>query len=1317
MTNPRAPRRGIWCGLLAIAMVTSTLQAVGTPAASADDEPIVVHIESPPIPGGTGTEEPLRVVENVGTGQITVTNPGGTAPTTQQCVRGVTNLSFCLGTSDQLVYPNDTDLGPITITGAPSQEAGLPGTDLDWIIDEAVSSVAQVHGVRADDLVRSYARPEIRGYVAMRINDILNKKLYGVPMTHQETRAYEALEALYQERLVNKAKAALREYDLWSQNPCLYPVPSPPPGSGLPYVANEVASSQACSAVGGYASAFRFSKNTPPVEVFDAWAAYRNPSPLVEHGGDPNVIRMLGDSMDSYVSLGGVATALATAGATGATISALNLALIKIWYVEASSQGAITWTLASGGVASVVAAVVIAAIIAGIAIWKIVEDEKPGNELRRRVAEALANDDPFEIEANQATYADLDYATLEDPAEGEPALTHQESFTRQLAANTYEWMMFDGDGDLVVDPLVGWNSAGVTLPDDLKLVDAGNTVHDPLVVLAPDGTVDIDGREISGYFVKIAHGWLLVSTVYAGEADGGPYEPRLSLRYDRGDGTPAMMSLWRDMTPGQPEVTRFLHNYLGDDDELEPEISDTWTMKSLGGVVRTVHLDPSEPVLPEASVVPSVHGNLVADNLVELQANPSPGVLGGGGDFSWTLQRLDPAGDVAETVPVPAGNVVGFQKRLSTPGRYRALVEYAEDAPSTVTAAGRVEFTVLPPQPEVLAASIKDDRVLNGALSLDLRLLQDTPSDTFDVTVEWADDARGNTAVEHYTVQCEDAGSDTCDTGPLIAPVEAPVNANWSASPTYRIDDEQNFLPQVSVTITNGYGNTITRVFPVVGDHRPSYATMTPSVEMPAGTFSRIDVVEVFPSPLLEEEELFIQPYISAIIEQLPEGIQPDLDERDGHWYLQLAGHPQADAIGTYPFYFPFEQAPPGAGLRPPPALVTLEIKAASEPGYRSVLRGTPTEFLDRDYRNTYPEYVVQVTQVLGEDDEDFEPFTGAVMCKLEAGPTVVFDEPCDVDEPFPWPEERISSTLVATTYVESDTQPVSTDGPYSVNLMTRFLDPQLTRVEDAPEGVARFELTLKDQTNLPVLPPFAEKGYTVECSEDDGPFEPCLDSGVIDLPDTPGGHTLAVRVTAPDDATTTEVVEWSGEAGPTELVVNLAALPAQPRQLKQRFTLGLVRDGAVEPPFGTNGYIVTCSYDGGGYAPCFDGGTLALLRVPGKHTLDVRVEALDDGATVERHLTWKVATPPTTLTVKVPAKKKARGAKVLVRASGLLPGERYVIRIGGRKAATGTATAKGKVRVKVKIPTNAALGKVKVKVRGATAKRVGVDGLQVVRP
>src|SRR6185437_9038793 len=214
---------------------------------------------------------------------------------------------------------------PITVTNAPSQESGLPGTGLDWIIDDAVSNVAAVNGVQADDLVRSYARPEIRAFVAMRINDILNKKLYGIPLTPKEQGAYDELEAIYKQRLVTQAKHSLYEYEEWSKDPCAYVPPGPPAGSGLPDVPNAIRGTAACSAFRSHVETYRFVRDTPSVATFDTWAEYRHPSPLIAHAGHVRVTGMMAETMRSQVTLGGVGAAVAVSAGTIGTAAGLNL--------------------------------------------------------------------------------------------------------------------------------------------------------------------------------------------------------------------------------------------------------------------------------------------------------------------------------------------------------------------------------------------------------------------------------------------------------------------------------------------------------------------------------------------------------------------------------------------------------------------------------------------------------------------------------------------------------------------------------------------------------------------------------------------------------------------------------------------------------------------------------------------------------------------------------------------------------------------------------------------------------------------------------
>lgn len=1026
------------CALVAALVATMLVTSV-----TAQAEGPQVLIESPPIQGQP-EHPPLIVSRDLGSGSITVTNPGGTAPTTQQCVAGETNAAFCLGTSDQLLGPNDVNVGPITITGAPSQESGLPGTGLDWVIDDAVSSVAAIHGVQADDLVRTYARPDVRAYVAMRIDDILNKKLYGIPLTPREQGAYHELEAIYRQRLVTQAERSLHEYEEWSKDPCAYVPPGPPAGSGLPHVPNSIRQTAACSAFRSHVETFKFLRDTPSVATFDTWAEYRHPSPLIAHSGDARVKGMTAETMRSHVALGAVGGAVTVAAGTIGLVSGLNLALFtnvmvsSVWSIIPET----TAVLAAGGVFAVAAGVVFAAAVAAVSIWRIVEDAAPGLEIRRRVTEALNNNDPFGIESAKTNYAGLNYATRQDPHGKPRALIHDPAFTRQLASNVSEWMIFDPSGKLVPDPTVGWESSGATTAADMRFVNDQNIVKDPLVVLAEPGTTDHHGRLVKAYRVKIARGWLLVSTQHEGETTWGPYEPRLNVNYDDGSGTPAVMSLFEDQVPGRPPQVMFLHANLGvgPSGKLISAASPTWALRTIGGAMTTVHLRQHQDLLPKVDVVPSVHGNLTADNRITLHANLSTPGHGTGGTYTWRIERLNDSGAAAQTIPPPSGNLAGFQTRLSTPGRYRVLVSYTQPGTTPVTGSGRVEFTIEPPSPHLLKSDIRDDRVLNGSLSLDLRMHQDTPSDTFNVNVEWANDGNGNVTSRHYTVQCVNAGSDTCDTGPLVAPEHAPTNPQWSESPTFRIPDNENFLPYVSVHITNRYGQALDRAFPITGHHRPSYATMTPDVVMPAGRFSRVDVVEVHPTPLLTHSlNLTIRPVVQSIAQHLPPGITPDIEHHNGRWFLQLRGTPQADAIGPHTFAFPFEQEPEGSGFRPAPALVTLNVAAASSPGYRSVLRNTPSAFLDRFYRNTYPDYVVQITQVLGPHQQDFTAFTGTVRCRLTAGPTVIFDKVCQAGAPFPWPTEHISDTLEASTYVESTTQPVAADGAYSVGLTTKF--------------------------------------------------------------------------------------------------------------------------------------------------------------------------------------------------------------------------------------------------------------------------------------
>ncbi|HET6154633.1 MAG TPA: hypothetical protein VFE15_16945 [Marmoricola sp.] len=1201
--------------VLVVAM-SATITAVADhhlPTASAQDPQVL--ISAPPVVGSGGSSD--FQVTSLG-GSTTVVNPGGTTPVTQLCVPtpDTDGESFCLGASDK--ESDQNDVTPVNISGFATQPAGLPDAAMAWLVDDAETAVALQHGVRLDDLVRTYARPEIRAYIASRILNILNKKLYGQPLTDQEEGVYEAMAAVYKQRQVDQATQALTEYSKWNADPCAYVPPNPPAGSGLPVVPNDVSSSGACLA-GGLSQAFKFTNGTPPVSTFDTWAAYRHPTASMNYANN-TTFRSMSVANASAIALAagtGLALTAGGAGGFGAVVDAASEAAVE---ADASLDGLSAADIfadlvpsigaLAGGVAASVTAVIGGIVIGAIAIYQLVEDQKPGQDINQRAQDAVNNPDPLAITSQQAAYSGLDFATLQDPSGTAPAFIHSSDFYSQILAQVDEWMSFTQGGTLIPDPTTGYTDDSTA--DDYQFLVNG-VPQSFIQLLAPQGAIGRSGTVIEGYRVRFSHGWLMVAEV-AADGTVGAYSPRLSVNYVDASGNNGQMTLINHGASGSTPQLDFQLTKPADGTETA-SFATSWTFKSNAGETRTVTLQTAPPVLPQINVVPSAEGDMDADHIVTIESNASTDTPTVGTSYTWDVERLDDSGNPVEKIPVADGTI-GFQHRFTTPGRYRAEVTASGNNGAPFSASGRVEFTIQQPEPEILSSDIRDSRTLDGALSLNLDLSQNTSSDVFDVAVDWATDGAGNTVTKHYTVQCVDTGSDTCNTGTLVAPDDAPTNPQWSESPTFTIPATQNYLPYVNVTITNSYGQVIKRAFPITpGDNRPTYDSTIPDVSIPAATGNAnytVDVVQVHPATLPSgaDQTLTIQPYFDQIIDQLPAGLRPDIEQKpNGEWWLEIKGSPSADSIGTHSFYFPFEQEPIGSNLRPPAALVNLEVSAAVQPGYRAVLRDVPAAFTDRSYRNVYPDYKVQVAQVLDTGQTAFTPFTGTVMCKLVSGPQTVFDKPCAANQEFPWPTQRITDpNLTATVYLESATQTLSTDGPSVASLATRFVDPQ-------------------------------------------------------------------VSTTTP------------------------AAAAA-----RQTFTLRLDDNGIVLPPY--TGYTVTCSQDGKAYASCFGSSkTISLLRVPGKHTLDVRVKA-PDGATSTTVVGWTVSPTARTLGLKVPTGKKKRGTKVTLTGSLLLPGEAYVVKIGGIVVGRGTATSTGTFSKRVKIPKRLKARKYSVVLIGATSTR-----------
>lgn len=1157
--------------LVPLALMATLMQVATAPSASADDPPADPTVILESAADVLAPTAPVMQVVLTPDSIVKVINPGGSVPVTQQCayLASANARQVCVGSSGQLASTANDSLFPtnIKITNAPTREL-FPPEALDWIRTEAVSYVSSTFGVQNDDLVLAYARPQIRAYIYTRVLDILNKALYSETLTTQEQTTFDAVSRLVPDQRITEAQSVLEEYNRFDADPCAYRPPPKPTDRWLVRDAEYTANVKlGCHRAHSLDRLFQITRHTPSVEDFRIWAANRrlNAGESVPGYGSSayaaattvdaarlmfsgETYRSQGTEFKGYLGL--APAAMATMG--------IALAALAPWMMSVS--------VAFGPAAWVIAAVM-------ITIWgflEVISEQEIAQTIKRTAAEAISNSDPLGINASKADYAGLDRATYQDPPGKPKAKIHQPAFQGDLLRWITEWTSLNTSGKFVPDPVTpvpepatGEPPTGPG-PSDLVFIEDG-VARDDIVLRAPQDTQDARGRAVNGYRVFFYRNWLMVSEcTIVDPQQACQYQdpvPRLQLSYLKPDGTAGQMALAQyvntdDLVDRKLALTSF--NEAG---EPSGSLADQWSFQGPGGTPRTVTLAPQGSLLPQINLVPTVDGSMQLGQLLNFQANPSPdatNAAANGAGYSWTIEHLDDHGVAIpdDTVTGPA-NAVAFQRRFDKPGDYRAQVRLVGGT-GAVDVGGSVDFSIARPVPQVVTAELRDDRIRNGALFLNLRLREEnTPTDTFEVEVTWADDAMGNQVVLHYTVHCQDAGAGTCETGPLISPSSAPTNQNWSSSPTFTIPDDQAFLPVVRMKVTNSFGESLVQSFPVVGEHRPRMADPAPFTSMPVGTFSRARVTEVIPSGLVADQGISINAFVMQIADKLPESVQPDVEKVDGRYYLILKGEPNSDDMGVYTFYFGAEQEPAGSGYRAAPALVTLNIVPTTQTGFRALLRNTPSSFADRFYRNTYPDFGVQAAY--NGPDPDAE-FTGVITCKLTASGSLIFEKPCAQDAPFPWPNRLIDGGMVASVVASSSDQDVD-DTVYSVSLNTTFISADVSIDPAKPAALSTTaRLALSDRAFDPIsgrVPtpyskqtfPDTSHGYQVTCGYDGKPaWKPCLDNGTLKLLRVPGSHQLKVRVVAPDDATTTQTITWKVATPARKFQVTLNKASVKPK-------------------------------------------------------------------------------------------------------------------------------------------------------------------------
>ena len=1224
-----------------------------------------------------------------------------------------------------------------------SGDNGFFRPDVGWLEQEAVDAIMVKHGILDEQVVRAYYGGDIRAYMVARLASIVHMKLYGQPMSADEQQTYSDLASFLEERELAQARGVVAEYERWKRDPCAYVAPRPPDPS-FDVVENPYPEGGKCLRYQALnlARLEEFTDDTPPLTTFATWSKYRNPTPLMRNISNPAYSQMSLATSYGMANLYGYAAAAAAGTLAGTLVSAspplANSIGLKIapytrdFFAKLGTKPNKIIGAAARGVGMVrvgIIAALTSLVSIGLGIWSILEEKKVVQSIYATLQDAQRDRDPLGVEKFASIYAGLDYATLQQPASPPvPALPQfRPEFVDSMTTVVEEWTMFDDLGHFVPDSMSGYDNVA-TVPADPTFRDTSTGLITDTVELASDDQ-DTAGRAITAHRVHFSRGNLLVEPRVQGTYTGKS-QPRLGVRFVRPDGTPALMEILYVDPDGSdgplPPTRQFQITELGDG-RLDPFVTSTWSVRLADGVQRTYRVVDRFRLYADVQVVPTLAGVLLPGQPLKLAAHvtdDAPDDL----HYAWRIDHLDEDGAVIGTES--HGDSVAFGTTIDEPGTYRATVAIRKDGqlPDPLSR-GLIDFTIDEPRPIITKADLVDSRLHDGKLFLDTEIQELAPSDDLTVEIRWADDLHGHEIVRTYDVHCRSlAPEPVCMTDPLNqGPAGAPTNPNWSASPVFQVPEEASFLPLVTMTVTNKYGVSETRSFTIHGEHRARYDDRTPYVKMEVGKFSRVAITKVAPSQLLNQASIGIAPYIQEIADQLPAGLTPDIDGPgpDGKYTLYVRGNPESADIGTTSFYYPVDQLQRESGVdisvpesRPAPATVLLDIVAKNTPGFRGIISGVPSgdEFIVA--RTELPLWGVRVpySRADGAVPANDPPFLGQALCiLLKNGQTVTgYPRLCSVERPFPWPTDPGDATYTASVTaippLGIPNAPVDSS-PYTKNVTAVILRPTLTRDPVAPNALNEvIRLAIDDFHGNPVTgriaAPYSAAGYQVSCRlDDDTAFTPCLDSGVMQVPRTPGDHHLTVRVVADDEATVERELAWTVATPPTALTV---ASDGGPR--------------LVGSPLAV---LVTGLLPGEAYTLRLDGATLATgtAAVDGTVRRSVAVPSTSDGT---HHLTVTGATDqrvgttslqvvgPANLGVKVKHKKVDAGAKQKVTVSGLVAGEQVTATYRGRVVATAIADASGTASVVFKVGRKK--GRTSVTIVGAYASRTGTATFVVRR-
>lgn len=1007
--------------------------------------------------------------------------------------------SLCLG----VPLASDETLAVGGITVDPFVRAGGEAADaLRWIVDEGVQAIRSYYAVPLDYRIERYATAEIRAYIQNRILDILDKAAYDEPLTADEsaTLAFVEGQALQLERKITRY--AYEEYLEWRNDGCDYAPPTAPTWVTAPVTSPSNVVSWCSRAHTMYETLFTFAPPAPSAGHFLTWGMYRNAADLGLDGFDETRSQaQLLEGITAGIVLGGVATAIAAAGGTAAIVgssAALSAAAAGAMGSFAATSTAIG-VLGPAGVASafasvgpaaaatVVAVVVLAAVVISISVVQLVEREQIGATLQARMTEATRATDPFGLVALAAARGHLDVREGLTSA-NLPGYRKNETLSR-LWQFVMQWTSIDRAGTFHPDADDVWDDNDTSVRDhrfEVRIDGGAPEVVDSIVVPVGDGKTAT---------VRFSKSWLIVTP------EGGTPGPALSFGYvddlDRvafvaRDGDAGFVVTREDALLGTiPGVRLASIRYRDAGDRL----------------VEVRLTSPAAQLL--SGPRPTAVGPLVPGRVVNLRPNP----VSETGEFAldrfrtdysyvWEVSRFDSATQAWVSVPTDTPAEYGTRFTPDAVGSHRAVVTMTDEVGDESEASGVVEFAIAPPEIGVDLLELVDTG--EEDLTLRLRLSETVAEDDFELTVEWPGAFGSAPVVDTRSFVCGTLGID-CESALQTV--------------THTLDEHADVSRGVTVTVRNGYGNSVSRHLEIAGEERltfaaplagPSptqlgvveYSGHSASVQIPIEVDgpAAYEVATVVPGGDEELREFgFYDPDTGQTHPTVfPLGAASSVrislveDVASGETVIAISGQPGLDEIGIYEFPLVVQQNSPSATVRTA-FLVRLDVVAAPGDRFRGAL------LADLGPTLAVSEVPTLETQIIGGRAEWGEP-DARICVSFEyvadpAGRTELCDDPpafFDPDgKPYPFPyaslfPQGLRSGLHEARITLPDASDEVSAEPHSVRFSLQSGPPVVDSLDwDDTPGVVRMQVTAPSGTSLTGVSCTLD-GVAVPCFEDD---------------------------------------------------------------------------------------------------------------------------------------------------------------------------------------------------------------------------------------